>query len=358
MRCPTFAELPAPPLGKTGWPWTEEPFQLPDRMPSGIPWPRISIVTASYNRAEFIEETIRSILLQGYPDLEYIIIDGASTDGTLDVIKKYEPWLAYWESKKDRGQSHALNKGLAKCTGDIITYFSSDDFYLPGTFEDVGNHWPRLERYGALVGGFYFIDINSIPTSKAIPSRLPVEGPLDLTLLPPGSWRLHQEATFFTRYALDDVGRCVREDLHYNADRELLFRICRHHKIMLSRRTYSGFRWGEQSGTASNQARFPAILEYSLLYRSYCKKGERGYRQRKYNANFLVAKAYTAYAKYSDNTIRSITALIRALLYQPSYVLRHGYLIEWLKVLRMRSVVERLRGLMKANTADTFANLE
>jgi glycosyltransferase involved in cell wall biosynthesis len=133
MRCPTLKDLPPPSTGKTGWPWTEESLQLPDVMPNGSPWPKVSIVIPSYNQGEFIEEAIRSVLLQGYPDLELIIIDGGSTDGSVEIIRKYETWLAYWVSEPDRGQSHAINKGLRRSTGRLFNWHNSDDVFTPNS---------------------------------------------------------------------------------------------------------------------------------------------------------------------------------------------------------------------------------
>lgn len=132
MHCPDIGDLPPPPAGKTGWPWTEGATRTAGRAPDGRPWPRVTLVTPSFNQGAFIEETIRSVLLQGYPDLEYVIMDGGSTDGTVEVIRKYERWLARWVSQKDAGQSAAINAGFENTTGHVMAYLNSDDYYLPG----------------------------------------------------------------------------------------------------------------------------------------------------------------------------------------------------------------------------------
>jgi len=137
MHCPTLKELPSPPPDRQGWPWTEESPQLPNIMPDESSWPRISVVTPSFNQGRYIEETIRSVLLQGYPDLEYIVVDGGSTDGSLDIIRKYEPWLARWISEPDHGQSDAINKGVRMATGEIVNWINSDDCLHSGALKVV-----------------------------------------------------------------------------------------------------------------------------------------------------------------------------------------------------------------------------
>ena len=130
---PAPADLPQAPREKSGWPWSPSEVQSLEVEPESRKWPRISIVTPSRNQGKYLEETIRSVLLQGYPNLEYIVIDGGSTDDSVGTIKRYEPWLAHWESRPDRGQAHAINDGFALSTGSILGWINSDDALYPGT---------------------------------------------------------------------------------------------------------------------------------------------------------------------------------------------------------------------------------
>jgi len=148
--------------GQKGWPWTEE-------VHAGIygakkQWPKISIVTPSYNQGQFIEETIRSILLQNYPNLEYIIIDGGSSDNTVEILKKYEPWISLWVSEKDSGQANAINKGIKKCSGDIFNWINSDDYLAPIALYNVATTYKK----GATVAGRVLNFYNNDPSFKDI----------------------------------------------------------------------------------------------------------------------------------------------------------------------------------------------
>jgi GT2 family glycosyltransferase len=124
---PHLSELPPPPPGRSGWPWTEASTALPETMPDGSAWPRVTVVTPSFNQARYVEATLRSILLQGYPNLELIVMDGGSQDGSVEIIKKYEPWLTHWVSEPDGGQSAAINRGLRRGSGAFATWINSDD---------------------------------------------------------------------------------------------------------------------------------------------------------------------------------------------------------------------------------------
>ena len=143
MNVYSIDDLPRPGPGRSGWPWTEAPPPLPPTTVNGQAWPRITIVTPSFNQAQYLEETIRSVLLQGYPNLEYLVFDGGSTDGSVDILRRYDRFLDAWVSERDKGQSDAINKGLARCTGTIVNWLCSDDVLLPGALFRVGEAFTK-----------------------------------------------------------------------------------------------------------------------------------------------------------------------------------------------------------------------
>jgi glycosyltransferase involved in cell wall biosynthesis len=134
FRTVGLADLPPAPAGKTGWPWTQAGPPTPAAMPDGTAWPALSIIMPSFNQGEYLEHALRSVLLQGYPKLEFIVVDGGSTDGTADLLAAYGPHLAQVRREATSGQADALNRGLEAATSEIVAFLSSDDFYLPGAF--------------------------------------------------------------------------------------------------------------------------------------------------------------------------------------------------------------------------------
>lgn len=157
MRCPCIAELPPPPADLAGWPWTEGSHVLPQRMTDGTEWPRISVVSPSFNQARYLEATLRSILLQGYPNLEYFVLDGGSTDGSIDIIKRYAPWLTYWVSERDGGQSAAINRGLNMSSGALATWINSDDMLCQNALGNLADGW-SIRSDSVYVGDCVYID--------------------------------------------------------------------------------------------------------------------------------------------------------------------------------------------------------
>ncbi|MEM7725898.1 MAG: FkbM family methyltransferase [Cyanobacteria bacterium P01_A01_bin.45] len=214
------------------WPWKASVPSFPDTMPSGKPWPKISIVTVTLNQGDYLEETIRSILLQGYPNLEYIVLDGGSTDNTPEVLDRYRSKLAYCISEPDKGQSNALNKGFNQATGDILAWLNSDDRYLRDTLFKVAI---AFDSYDAdiVAGGCQLIEGNQpepfsthhnlMPLGKSVP--LPLERLLDID----GCWQkaefFYQPEVFWTRQLWEKSGAALDEKLYYSMDYELWVRM-------------------------------------------------------------------------------------------------------------------------------------
>ena len=213
----------------------------------GKKYPKISIITPSYNQAQFLEETIQSVLLQDYPNLEYIIIDGGSTDNSVEIIKKYADHLAYWVSEPDAGQTSAINKGFRRATGDIIAWINSDDLYVEGAFHKVAEIFKERSELSVIYGNCIYFNEN--------PSEyLYKPGIFNLQKLIAGNY-IAQPSTFFIRNEMEQIGY-LDETFQYCLDYDLLIRLGTKYKIQYVDEIFSKFRYHDTSKTVNQRFYF------------------------------------------------------------------------------------------------------
>jgi glycosyltransferase involved in cell wall biosynthesis len=204
------------------------------------PLPKITVITPSYNQGHYIEQTIRSVLDQNYPDLEYLVIDGGSTDGALDILRQYESRLA-WVSEPDRGQSHALNKGLRLAGGEVVAYLNSDDLYLPGALLRVGRFFQAHPHAAWLTGHCRIIDHHGREIRRLVSlyknfwllwRSYPVLMVLDY---------ISQPATFWRREVVEQIGP-FDETLHYAMDYDYSLRVGKRFKLWALHQPLAAYR--------------------------------------------------------------------------------------------------------------------
>ena len=182
----------------------------------------ISIVVPSYNQGRFLEATLRSIFDQGDPNIEVIVVDGGSTDLSLDIIKRWSNRLAWWTSETDRGQSHALNKGFARARGSWLGWLNSDDLLLPGSLNCLRSHVARSPEIQWWTGSGHFISADGRLLYRYDATKQ-LKSPEQLS-----NWRkcwIAQPSTFFCREVYQTAGNQIREDLHYAMDLDLWLRL-------------------------------------------------------------------------------------------------------------------------------------
>lgn len=211
--------------------------------------PLISIITPSFNQARYLEETIVSVLSQNYPNLEYIIIDGGSTDGSIEIIKKYKNHLKYWVSEKDNGQSHAINKGFRMANGDILAWINSDDYYLPDAFNTMATASIKFPNSLWFYAGTYWLSNNN---------QSYVGGIEDPEI---ASWYLKclvsQPGVFWRRKIWDQVGSLVDENMHFSFDYDLWLKFAAFQPIpQIITEPIAVFRLHEESKTTNYSSSF------------------------------------------------------------------------------------------------------
>lgn len=212
--------------------------------------PRISVIVPSYNQGEFIEETIVSVLGQNYPDLELIVIDGGSTDRTLEILKRYGDQII-WVSEPDDGQTEAINKGLKMATGEVVAFLNSDDIYLPESLDHVGQHFVINPHSKVVTGICVIIDREGNRTRKLIEAYkkfwLRFGGRNTLLVLN----YISQPATFWKRSLIEEIG-LLDENLEYTMDYDYWLRISEKYPIDRIYQKLAGFRVHDSSKTISS----------------------------------------------------------------------------------------------------------
>ncbi len=216
--------------------------------------PLVSIVTPSFNQARFLEATIQSVLSQSYPHVEYIVVDGGSTDGSREIIRKYESRLAWWISEKDRGQTDAINKGMAHAKGSILAWLNSDDTYLPGAIASAVEGF-RADPPAGLIYG----DANYIDESGRVVGRFP-SAQTDYRRLRQGYVHIPQQAAFF-RADLWAAVAPLDPSYYFAMDYDLWVRIARRAAVKHVPQTWANFRLHEAGKTlAADDRCWPEML--------------------------------------------------------------------------------------------------
>lgn len=228
-------------------------------MPDGSPWPKISIVTPSLNQGQFIEETIRSVLLQGYPDIEYIIIDGGSTDDSVDIIARYEHWLSYWVSETDSGQAQAINKGFKIATGEIVAWLNSDDTYKPDALRVAATFFNQSFNIAIFYGDVDYINKSSMFLRKFKTGEFNLLNQLYTNMVP-------QQATFWKRKLFDQIG-FLDEKFHRPFDNDFFIRAGNNFPISYIRIPLANYRLHPSSKTGTASITF--FLEYLDILNKY-----------------------------------------------------------------------------------------
>ncbi len=226
-------------------------------------FPKISIVVPSYNQGQFLEETLLSIIEQKYPDLELFVVDGGSTDNSVEIIKKYEQHITWWVSEKDKGQSEAINKGFKRATGEIINWLCSDDLFTPGTLFKVADYFSNSsEEIGLIHGGTALFRGKKELRNDWGYSDTSLERNIS-------GMAFSQPSAFMRKKFLDKVGGSVNEDLHYGMDYDLYCRLACVCRFLPVKNIFSRYRLHENSKSSAQESMF--INDWNKVFINVCR---------------------------------------------------------------------------------------
>ncbi|RCK72135.1 MAG: Glycosyl transferase, family 2 [Anaerolineae bacterium] len=321
------------------------------------PRPLVSIITPSYNQAEYLESTIRSVIHQDSLgdlfDLEYMIIDGDSTDGSQAIIRQYQSYLTYWVSEKDHGQAEAINKGLRRANGEIVAWLNSDDQYLPGAIAQAVRLFQEDTTLGMVFGDAIAIDEADRPINR----------------WSFGNWGLReflrfrvicQPAVFLRRSVVEEVGY-LDESYHYMLDHHLWVRVAAHSSTRHVSSLWAAARQHPRAKNVAQAVSFSAeiqrLYEWALTQPSLAPKIAADHRK-------VLGGMYRLKARYyldGEQPTLALRDYARALYFDPSYALKHWHrmiyaFMVWIGGERLRTLMEDLNRKRRQKFAKNLEN--
>ena len=260
-----------------------------NRSTGGSELPRMSIVTPSYNQARFLSETLASIHGQGYPELDHVVIDGGSDDGSVEIIEAWQDSLSSWVSEPDDGQYDAINRGFARTSGEVMAWLNSDDLYVPGALRLVGEVFAAFPEVEWLTSQYQIVwdEAGAARSCQALPG-MSSEALLQGQYLTGGPWHavgvVQQESTFWRRSLWDRAGGSTDATMNYAGDFDLWARFARHAPLYTLAAPIGGFRRHAAQKTADGVASYFEEAQRSLLQHGKPRTGGLdGFRRKLWN---------------------------------------------------------------------------
>jgi glycosyltransferase involved in cell wall biosynthesis len=303
---------------------------------------RVSIVTPSFNQSSYLEQTMLSVLGQDHPHIEYVVIDGASTDQSVDIIRKYEDKLAYWVSEKDGGQAEAINKGFAHATGDIVAWLNSDDYYLPGAISAAVKVFEENPEVILVYGNMLAVDEDGETFNALNYKQLTLEDLLCFQII-------GQPAVFMRRSALQKTNG-LDTTFHFLLDHHLWIRLAQQGRILHVPQLWAAARYHPEAKNRAQASGFGKeafrILEWAKQDRSLAPVLGRVLRRAKACTHRVNAR----YLLDGGQPAKALAAWGRALfIHPPTALARLNILVSSiLNLLGLRTVREKVLGRRKA----------
>jgi glycosyltransferase involved in cell wall biosynthesis len=302
---------------------------------------KVSIVTPSFNQAQYLEQTIRSVLEQGYAPLEYFVIDGGSGDGSREIIQKYAGQLSGWVSEKDKGQADAINKGLKQAGGEIVAWLNSDDYYLPGAIASAVETFRQHPEAGLVYGNVLSVDAQSQPFNLQTFQPYHLDDLMSFRII-------SQPAVFMRRAVLEQAG-LLDESYHMLLDHHLWLRMARLAPMVYVPKTLAAARYHAEAKNLARTAEFGQEAFRIVAWMQSSPEFGEAFRRDERRIRGGAQRFGAFYRLEGGNYAAALKSYVKAFYYSPRVVLRetHRVIFAILGLLglgRLRGVYMAVRG--------------